>query len=241
MPSRRDLDRLNAAQRQLVALARADMQTLFATLDPSRPEAFRDALLEIVPTLVREYGNLAAVAAAEWYEEVSPRAFLARTADSTFPTVGVEQGVRYHAGALFSDSPADALAGLSGALQRYITYSGRATVARNVQLDPSRPRFARVPSGARTCAWCTLLASRGFVYLSRETAGIPGDDYHDDCDCQVTPMWDRSNAAIEGYDPDGMYDMYLQARDAAPNGSDRAIAATMREMFPDQFADGHVH
>lgn len=241
MPSRRDLNRLNDAQRQLVALARADLQALFASLDPSRPEAFRDVLLDIVPALVREYGDLAAVAAAEWYEQVSPNAFLARTADRGFPLDGVEQGVRYHVAPLFADDAAGALAGLSGALQRYIAYSGRATVARNVQLDPSRPRFARVPTGAKTCAWCTLLASRGFVYLSRETAGIASDHYHDDCDCQVTPMWDRGNAAIEGYDPDRMFDMYQQARDAADGTSDRAIAAAMRDLFPDAFTDGHVH
>jgi hypothetical protein len=240
MPNRRDLDRLTAAQRRLVSLAQADLRTLFATLDPTRPDQFRDALLDVVPRLVEQYGDLAAVAAAEWYEQVSPTAMLARTADG-FPTQGVEQGIRYHAGALFDGDAAAALSGLSGALQRYVTYSGRATVARNVQLDRSRPRFARVPQGAQTCAWCTLLASRGFVYLTRETAGITASDYHDECDCQITPMWDRDNAHIEGYDPDGMYDLYLQARDAAPGTSDKAIAAQMREMFPDQFTDGHVH
>ncbi len=221
-------------------LAQADLRRLFATLDPTRPDQFRDALLDVVPRLVGQYGDLAAVAAAEWYEQVSPNTILARTAPG-FPEQGVQQGVRYHAGALFDDRPADALAGLAGALQRYVTYSGRATVARNVQLDRSRPRFARVPQGAKTCAWCTLLASRGFVYLTKETAGIVAEDYHDDCDCQVTPMWDRDNAHIAGYDPAGMYDMYLQARDAAPNATDKAIAAQMREMFPDQFTDGHTH
>lgn len=241
MPSRQELNRLSDAQRQLVAMARADLQMLFATLDPSRPEAFRDALLDIIPTLVREYGDLAAVAAAEWYEDVSPNAYLARTVDKGFPVGGVEQGIRYHVAPLFADDVSTALAGLSGAMQRYITYSGRATVARNVQLDPSKPRFGRVPSGAKTCAWCTMLASRGFVYLSRETAGIAADHYHDDCDCQVTPMWERGNAAIEGYDPDRMYDMYLQARDAASGATDRDIAAAMRELFPDAFTDGHVH
>lgn len=240
MPSRQELDRLSEAQKQVVALARADLVTLFATLDPSRPEAFRDALLDIVPTLVREYGDLASVAAAEWYEEVSPHTFLARTADSGFPADGVEQGVRYHAAPLFTDAPDAALAGLSGALQRYIAYSGRETIARNVRLDPSKPRFARVPTGAKTCAWCTMLASRGFVYLTKQSAGLT-DHFHDDCDCQVTPMWDRKNAHIEGYDPDGMYDMYLQARDAASGTTDKDIAAAMRAMFPDQFTDGHVH
>lgn len=240
MTSRDDLNRLSAAQRELVRMARNELAGFFAAVDLSRPELVRDALVEIVPLLVHEYGELAAVSAAEWYEQVHPGAFLARTADSTFPVDGVTQSVRYHAGALFTDDPYATLHGLSGALQRFVFYSGRETVARNVQLDPSRPRFARVPSGAKTCAFCNLLASRGFVYFSRMTAG-ERSDWHDDCDCQVVPEWDASGHHIAGYDPDAMYDRYLQARHAAGSSDPKVILSSMREMFPDEYTDGHVH
>lgn len=216
-------------------MARNELSGFFATADLTRPELVRDALVEIVPILVREYGDLAATAAAEWYESVHPGAFLARTA-GTFPDDGVIESVRYHAGALFTDSPTDTLAGLSGAMQRFVFYSGRNTVAQNVQIDRERPRFARVTSGARTCAWCSLMASRGFVYLSQQTAGL-NDHYHDDCDCQIVAEWDRDSAHIEGYDPDRLYDMYRAARSASGASSDKAIAAEMRRMFPDEFTD----
>lgn len=240
---RSDVDRLAAAQRELVRRAKSDLSRFFSSLDASRPEAFREALIEIVPRLVREYGDIASVAAAEWYESVRPEAWNGRTVDS-FPTAGVERGVRYHSGHLFDGEPAQTLAGLSGAMQRYITYSGRQTIARNVQLDPRRPRFARVPSGPETCAFCGMLASRGFVYYSRQTAGelsATSDDFHDDCDCQIVAQFDRGAAHIEGYDPDGLFDMYQQARDASGATSARDIAAAMRSMFPDAFKDGHVH
>lgn len=240
MTSRGDLDRLTAAQRELVRMAQNELSGFFATVDLTRPERVRDALLEIVPLLTREYGELAATVAAEWFEQVHPSGFLARTAADTFPTAGVVENVRYHAGALFSDDPQRTLAGLSGAMQRFILYSGRQTVARNVQLDPSRPRFARVPTGAKTCAWCSMLASRGFVYLTRETAGIVADDYHDDCDCQIVPTFDGESAHIAGYDPDVLFDQYMQARDASGSGDPKDIAAYMRRMFPDSFTDG-VH
>ena len=68
--------------------------------------------------------------------------------------------------------------------------------------DPSKPRYARVPSGAKTCAFCAMLASRGFVYASEDKAGALGQ-YHKDCDCEIIPSWDRKNPKIEGYDPDG--------------------------------------
>ncbi|MBK0296290.1 hypothetical protein IAE22_29520, partial [Bacillus sp. S34] len=40
------------------------------SLDLTRPESARDELIEFVPQLVREYGDVAATVAAEWYEQV---------------------------------------------------------------------------------------------------------------------------------------------------------------------------
>lgn len=238
MTSRDDLNRLTAAQRELVRMAQNELRGFFSTVDLTRPERVRDALLEIVPLLTREYGELVATVAAEWFEQVHPGTFLAQTAAETFPSAGVTENVRYHAGSLFTDDPYAALSGISGAMQRFILYSGRTTVARNVQLDPSNPRFGRVPTGAKTCAWCSLLASRGFVYLTRESAGIVASDYHDDCDCQIVPEWGSGSSHIAGYDPDRLYDQYLQARDASGSGDPKDIAASMRRMFPDDFTDG---
>jgi len=220
-------------------MARSELSGFFATLDLSRPEAVRDALLEVVPILVREYGDLASIAAAEWYEQVHPSSYLALTVDGA-DAARVQGAVRYHAGALFSEDQAKALAGLQGSVQRFVAYSGRQTVARNVALDPLRPRFARVPSGPVTCAFCSLMASRGFVYVTKETAGLT-DEFHNDCDCQIVAQWDRDSAHIEGYDPDAMYDRYLVARDAAQSSDPKVILSHMRELFPDQFTDGHVH
>lgn len=238
MTSRSDLDRLTAAQRELVRMAQNELVGFFSTTDLSSPGRVRDALVEIVPLLTREYGELVATVAAEWYEEVHPGAFLAQTAADTFPSKAVSENVRYHAGALFTDDPYATISGISGAMQRFILYSSRGTVARNVQLDPDKPRFGRVPTGAKTCAWCSLLASRGFVYLTRETAGIVASDYHDDCNCQIVPEWSGSDSAISGYDPDLLYSQYLSARDAAGSGDPKDIATYMRRMFPDDFTDG---
>lgn len=239
MTTRADVSRLTAAQRELVRMAQNDLAGFFAAVDLTRPEMVRDALVEIVPLLAREYGELAATVAAEWYESVHPGAFLAQTASSTFPEVGVTESVRFHAGKLFTDDPYAALAGISGAMQRFVFYSGRETVARNVRRDPLRPRFARVTSGAKTCAFCSLMASRGFVYMSRATAGL-NDDYHDDCDCMIVPEHDAEQHHIEGYDPDRLFGMYQSAREASGSGDPKTILAEMRRQFPDQFTDGVI-
>jgi hypothetical protein len=238
MTSRADLDRLSAAQRELVRMAQNELAGFFSSVDLSRPELVRDALIEIVPLLTREYGELVATVAAEWFEEVHPGTYLAQTASATFPDDAIVENVRYHAGSLFTDDPYATLSGISGAIQRFVLYSGRTTVARNVQLDRERPRFGRVPTGAKTCAWCSMLASRGFVYLTKDTAGIVASDYHDDCDCQIVPEWDSGSSHIAGYDPDRLYDQYLQAREASGSGDPKDIAAYMRRMFPDDFTDG---
>lgn len=241
MTTRRDLNELSSLGSRAVELARAELEVFFYGLDLTRAEFARDALLEFIPMLAQEYGDVAATAAAEWYEAQRAaqiggnyRAVLA----DTVPAAQTQGSVRYAAGHLFGDDPAQTLALLSGAMQRFVLYGARDTIARNVGRDPARPRFARVPTGAKTCAWCTMLASRGFVYLTRETAGIAHDHYHDDCDCQVVAEFDKDAAHIEGYDPDGMYDMYLAARQAAGTGDQKLIAAEMRRMFPESFTDG---
>lgn len=220
-------------------MARGELSRFFGALDLSRPEAVRDALLEVVPVLVREYGDLASIAAAEWYEQVHPGQYLARTVDPV-GAASVEGSVRFHAGELFKDNPAGTLAGLSGAVQRFVSYSGRETVARNIAWDPARPRFGRVPTGSVTCAFCELMSSRGFVYISKVAAGVD-DDFHDDCDCQIVAEWDAEAHHIEGYDPDAMFDRYMTARDASGSEDPKAILSQMREMFPGQYTDGHVH
>ncbi|NJI60952.1 hypothetical protein HCX50_16105 [Microbacterium oxydans] len=241
MTTRADVTRLSTAQRRLVTLAQNELTGYFATFDLTRPEAVRDALLEIVPLLVREYGALASIAAAEWYEQIRPGSgFNARLAPPVAAEV-VQGSTRALAGVLFTDDPAAVLGGLAGAVQRHITYSGRTTIALNSMRDPLRPRFGRVPSGARTCAWCAMLASRGFTYATRVTAGEI-DHFHDDCDCQIVSLFDADAAHIEGYDPRQLFDRYAQALAAADSGDPKVIAAYMRRMFPDEFTDGvHEH
>lgn len=77
-------------------------------------------------------------------------------------------------------------------------------VAYNAKKDPKKPKWARVPAGAETCMWCIMLASRGFAYLSEESASHS----HAHCDCRVVPSWDKNNPAVQGYDPDKYYDMW---------------------------------
>lgn len=239
MTSRDDLNRYSTAVSKVVGLAKADLDKLWQSLDLSNPLAVRDALLEFVPALVREYGDVAAAAAADWYEEIRSSVITGNYRAVTGGVVDsaqVEASVRYAAGHLFAGSPEQALSVINGSVQRFVQYSGRETIARNVSRDRSKPRYARVPQGPTTCAFCSLMASRGFVYRSKKTAG-QDHKYHDDCDCQIVPSWDES-PYIEGYDPDALYDQYQSARQSSGETTASGIAAEMRRQFPESYTDG---
>ena len=66
-----------------------------------------------------------------------------------------------------------------------IRRAANVSVAENARLDPLKPKFARVPSGAETCSFCIMLASRGAVYGTAEAASHS----HPGCDCRVVPDW----------------------------------------------------
>jgi hypothetical protein len=53
--------------------------------------------------------------------------------------------------------------------------------------DPGRYGWMRV-TGARPCAFCSMLASRGAVYDTRESAGY-GNLYHKNCHCTQVPVF----------------------------------------------------
>lgn len=54
---------------------------------------------------------------------------------------------------------------------RIVSVTARITTMRSAAIDSTRLRYARVPSGAYTCLFCVMCASRGFTYWDEETAG----------------------------------------------------------------------
>lgn len=86
-------------------------------------------------------------------------------------------------------------------------------VTRGLDPTPGMPqvRYARLPQGMETCDFCLMLASRGFVYLTMESAE-GWNHTHRGCDCIVIAgvgsynsdgRWTQGTT-IEGYDLDSM-------------------------------------
>jgi hypothetical protein len=176
----------------LVVLAKRDLASFWASLNVAgSPIGVRDALLAFFPELVQSYGDAAAFLAADFYDELrgnAPSASRFRAIVSSPPAAAQTEGsARWGLGPLFLPDPVpgQALANLSGSLQRLVLQSGRSTIIESANRDPARWGFARVAIG-KTCKWCLMLAGRGFVYGSEESAG-GFNDWHDDCNCVVIP------------------------------------------------------
>lgn len=82
------------------------------------------------------------------------------------------------------------------------------------RMPKGRVAYMRVPSAGCTCAFCIMMASRGAVYKTRESAG--GGDvanrYHLHCRCSVVPV-SVNDTTIEGYSTEEFQDQYYGARE----------------------------
>ena len=122
------------------------------------------------------------------------------------------------------ESPQSAVTKLSLSVIREVEMGARRQIIRSTDTEPE-PRkvvqgWARVATGAETCAWCLMLISRGPVYKSPDVAGISldsttvedlwaeagqdlqkfhdavddhVDEWHAGCDCLVIPVFDVQN------------------------------------------------
>lgn len=234
MVSRLVLNQLTDSQAQLSAMAKRDLRDLFASL-PSDPYLARDLLLENVPIIAAEYGDLSASVAMEWFEDAYD---LPSAIGSEYDRKAIEGTVRRTAGGLFEGNPELVIAGIQKGVDVWVKHLGRDSLMQSCQRNGLR--YARVPSGPRTCAWCLMLASRGAVYLSEDTAA--GKQYHGgNCDCEPMPV--RPGEELPGgYDVDEMHSMYQRARAASGSDDPKDITYEMRRMFPDALKDGvHEH
>jgi hypothetical protein len=94
-----------------------------------------------------------------------------------------------------------------GEVQRNVANGGREVMQNSVAADPQAVGWIRI-LGDNPCAFCTMLASRGPVYKSRDTARAVGtdrqtgqaifsdriDDFaaHQHCGCTVEPVYDET-------------------------------------------------
>lgn len=91
-------------------------------------------------------------------------------------------------------SHTQAVVGGASRVARHVEAAGRDYMRQASFADDNAIGWARVARGARTCAWCLMLISRGPAYHDGASAGVNDDGtmnaWHTRCDCQAVPVFD---------------------------------------------------
>lgn len=114
--------------------------------------------------------------------------------------------------------------------------SARYTMEYNLSHDPTGPRWARVAGGAKPCAFCVMLAGRGFVYHSKDKAIFGGKLHDGRCHCTAIPGW-RGDVLTPSQQR--CRDMYRAGVEKAGGTTDEnAVTVAMNHLFPDELSGG---
>lgn len=218
--SRRSADRYRKA---LDAIGKEAVREFEQALDWYRsrnPDAsvaeYRDFAIYIAEQTVREYGGASSKLSADLFDLImESEGFSGIEAETIDPLnhERIEGAVRRHAGQLAKETP-DYPAfkkGCSGLVRNESRAAANDTTAHNVEKangkrgrGSGKVRYAVVPTKALPCAYCAMLASRGFVYRSQETAET---STHRDCTCAFLPGIEGVTT-VEGYDHDHYVDVW---------------------------------
>ena len=215
----------------------------------ARVDTLHEMVREAAPIIAEQYGLAAGEVSAALWEDI----YWSDTGENMEALIsGVDPDLYFGDAAetiVQARLADDDMDGVATALQGF----ARAMIldyARRTQIDNTRrvvrsrrrghqnARWMRVPTGDKTCAWCIMLASRGPVYATQETAG--GDEFHGTdldhfhafCDCEIVSGF-SSSAILEGYSHDEYKHMYEDARVYDSNGyvDLSGTLANMRKMY----------
>lgn len=172
--------------------------------------AVREATIAIMQACCAEATDTVAMLAAEFYDglrEIELGERMGALAASGRDPAATEGAVRAFAQDLVDGRQDAFVARCLDRVDYECKVAATQTCLGNARADRRKPKFARVPSGSETCDYCLMLASRGFVYASEQTASHA----HAGCDCRVVPSWNAFR--VQGYDPDALYDEWQDAID----------------------------
>lgn len=205
------IDNLTYALNTLSEATQRTIIELVRNLTYTSLEDLRQQLIELLDPLFGAATDDAAAFAARMYDEIREfeigRAFGALTNSKRNP-IATERAIRAFLSYLDKDGIERVIELLRERADYEIKKAAGDCLMDNALRDPAKPKFARVPTGAETCNFCIMLASRGFVYDSAESAGAL-DHWHPHCDCRIVPSWKAHT--VSGYNPDRLYRQWKES------------------------------
>ena len=182
----------------------------------------RDYARAAVAKVAQEYGNAAGQVAMQFFDGVMEAEGVPTLGASLYDgpdSVAISRGAHYQARWLDDPNPNPDrfVEGMRELTEYHVRRAANLTAIDNVERTSewartgkrrqgraSLVRYARVPTGGETCTFCTMLASRGFVY---HTADSAGEADHRKCDCLIVPGV-KGQTSIDGYDERTLYSVY---------------------------------
>lgn len=232
---------LTEAHRQLQgrisAATLADLLSLWGVVDPADLRGTIDPFMRAALAVVKNGRRTSSTASQRYYmafrqvEGVQGAAFITMAPQP--PDVVTTAALRGGALAgilnakrrgLSNDAAhANGFVKMSGSAAQIVAGGGRATLLGAIRADPEAHGYQRVTDGA-PCAFCAMVASRGIVAYSEDSAGF---EAHNHCGCTAEPAFEGSKVR-----PDNA--RLRQAWDEATSGlgGTDALNAFRRSMSP---------
>lgn len=165
------------------------------------------------------YAPVAQELAAQMFDEVCEAEGIdarAELPDELYDRDMLVDAAHYNAGKLVEDAVSGWVAFVDAESRLANFYVRRSAYeAMKKSCKDGNVQWARVPTGRETCGYCFMLASRGFDYVSEDTAKAGS---HVGCDCIVVPG-KPGRTEIDGYHPEELYERWKECRDSAESTS----------------------
>lgn len=162
-----------------------------------------EAMIDYAHALTTRYGEAAASLACEMYDAVAAAQGVAVASAEPAATATYQETARAVMGTLKNQRST-----VPATVGRLVKQAGADTALQNAARDGAQ--FAWVPHGD-TCAFCMMLASNGWQYMSEKALqGGHADHIHANCDCEYAIRFSPSGG-VEGYDPAKYLELYENA------------------------------
>lgn len=231
---------------ELESKAASYVESYMGALRVAAPDAsvaeIREAAKDAISNALNIFGDQAGTLACDLFDEIMARE--GRKVDSRLHTNVIDSGmmddkVRFFARDLLNEDGPGFVNKITDLTRFYVKRSAYENMIRNC--DRNKVRYARVPSGRETCAFCFMLSSRGFVYHSELTAkgrGMHGTHSH--CDCIIVPGV-AGTTKIDGYNPDAMRKRWRQCAETVGVDPNKADGFASRKKVMDEVARRDWH
>lgn len=184
----------------------------------------RQKAIQFAKALSDKYGEAAASYACDMYDAIAT----SQNAKVT-PAVPADTASWEEVGKAINGSLKQSIDGnlISGVVERLVKQAGEDTMLQNAARD--RAEFAWIPDGG-ACAFCIMLASRGWQRASKELQHNHAEHIHANCGCEFAIRFDKDSGVI-GYNPDALKKMYDEA---APGKNSATKMKALRSALSDK-------